>query len=88
MPTCYRSQSATFSNYKHHNTAKVLTEIAPRGSVTFVSDIYTGQCNEKKLTSEYEILNCLGSGDLIMTDSGFDIGNNLPAGVKLNIPPF
>lgn len=23
-----------------------------------------------------------------MTDSGFDIGNNLPAGVKLNIPPF
>ena len=23
-----------------------------------------------------------------MTDSGFDIGNNLPAGVKLNIRPF
>jgi hypothetical protein len=28
MPTSYRSQSATFSNYKHHNTAKALIGIA------------------------------------------------------------
>ena len=40
MPTSFRSQSATFSNYKHHNTAKVLVGIAPDGSATFVSDVY------------------------------------------------
>ena len=27
MPTSYRSQSATFSNYKHHNTAKGYLEL-------------------------------------------------------------
>ena len=38
MPTSFRSQSATFSNYKHKNTAKGLIGIAPNGAITFVSD--------------------------------------------------
>ena len=42
IPTSYRSQSATFSNYKHHCTAKGLVGIAPGGAVTFVSDLYGG----------------------------------------------
>ena len=41
MPTSARAQSSTFSNYKHHNTAKGLVGIAPNGMVTFVSDLYT-----------------------------------------------
>ena len=50
MPTSYRSQSATFSNYKHHNTAKALVGIAPDGSVTFVSELYTGRSSDKQIT--------------------------------------
>ena len=48
MSTTYRSQSATFSNYKHHNTAKRLIGIVPSGAVTFVSELYTGRCSDKK----------------------------------------
>ena len=56
MPTSYRSQSATFSNYKHHNTAKGLLGIAPSGSVTFVSDLYAGRCVIRKLHDIVEYL--------------------------------
>ena len=52
MPTSFRSQSATFSNYKHHNTAKGLVGIAPNGAVTFVSDLYTGRYSDKKVTKD------------------------------------
>ena len=48
-PTSYRSQSATFSSYKHHNTAKGLVGIAPSGAVTFVSDLYAVDQVTKKL---------------------------------------
>ena len=52
MPTSHRSQSATFSNYKHHNTAKGFIGISPSGSVTFVSELYTGRCNDKNITND------------------------------------
>ena len=47
VPSSYRCQSATFSNYKHHNTLKALVGIAPSGAVTFVSDAYTGRSSDK-----------------------------------------
>ena len=52
MPTSHRSQSATFSNYKHHNTAKGFIGISPSGSVTFVSELYTCRCNDKNITND------------------------------------
>ena len=88
MPTSYRCQSATFSNYKHHNTAKGLIEIAPSRSVTFVSELYTGRCSDEKITNGCGILNHLEPGDSIMTYRGFDIEDGLLTSVKLNIPPF
>ncbi|XP_057302699.1 uncharacterized protein LOC130636867 [Hydractinia symbiolongicarpus] len=72
MPSSYRSQSATFSSYKHHNTAKGLVGIAPSGAITFVSDLYAGRKH----------------GDSLMADRGFDIEEDLPDGVTLNIPAF
>ena len=38
MPTSFRSQSATFSSYKNHNTAKGLLGISPARYPTFVSE--------------------------------------------------
>ena len=52
MPTSARAQGSTFSNYKHHNTAKGLVDIAPNGMVIFVSDLYTGKSLQ---TVEYMI---------------------------------
>ncbi|XP_012563808.3 uncharacterized protein LOC105848303 [Hydra vulgaris] len=69
MPTSFRSQSATFFNYKHKNTGKGLIGVAPNGAITFVSDLYCGR-------------------DSVMADRGFDIADDLPKNVSLNIPPF
>lgn len=88
MPTSYRSQSATFSNYKHHNTAKALVGIAPSGSVTFVSNVYAGRSSDKQITRHCGIVDLLEPGDDLMADRGFEIEDLLPTGTTLNIPPF
>lgn len=88
MPTSYRSQSATFSNYKHHNTAKGLIGIAPSGQITFVSDLYAGRLSDQKITQHCGILKLLEPGDTLMADRGFNINDDLPENVSLNIPPF
>ena len=88
MPSSVRSQSATYSSYKHHNTAKGLIGIAPSGAISFVSALYAGRCSNKAITKDCGILSLLKSGDSIMADKGFAIENDLPEGTELNIPPF
>ncbi|KXJ27604.1 hypothetical protein AC249_AIPGENE7624 [Exaiptasia diaphana] len=88
MPSSLRSQSKTYSNYKHHNTAKGLVGIAPSGMITFVSDLYSGRTSDKEATRDCGILPLLEEGDSIMVDKGFDIEDILPKNVSLNIPPF
>ena len=39
-PTDLRMQSSTWSNYKHHTTAKFLVACTPNGAVCFVSPLY------------------------------------------------
>ena len=87
MPTSFRSQSATFSSYKHHNTAKGLLGISPAGYPTFVSKLYVGWSSDKKVTRDCGILILLEPGD-VMADQGFDIIQDMPDGVSLNTPPF
>ena len=82
-PSQPRSQSATFSTYKNHNTGKALIGIAPRGYLTFA-----GNTSDKQLTNDCGILKLLEPGDEVMADRGFEIENDLPPGVSLNIPPF
>ena len=87
-PSSLRSQSATYSNYKHYNTVKGLLGIAPSGAVSFVSDLYTGRTSDKKATSDCKLYSLLEAGDSIMADKGFGIEDDLPNGVALNIPHF
>ena len=52
MPSSLRAQSESYSNYKHHNTAKGLIGVAPSGAITFVSDLYAGRCSAKAITKD------------------------------------
>ena len=88
MPSSMRSQSETYSNYKHHNTAKGLVGIAPSGAVTFVSDLYAGRCSDNAITRDCGILDLLEKEDSVMADKGFTIADDLPPDTYLNIPPF
>ena len=87
-PSQPRTQSATFSTYKNHNTGKGLIGISPRGDLTIVSEMYAGNTSDKQLTNDCGIMKLLEPGDEVMADRGFEIEENLPPGVSSNIPPF
>ena len=62
--------------------------ISPSGYPSYVSSLYVGRVSDKKITRDCGILDLLEPGDQIMADRGFDIEDDLPTGVTLNIPPF
>ena len=73
MPSSVRSQSETYSAYKHHNTAKGLIGIEPSGMITFASDLYAGRVSDRAISKDYGILQLLEDGDSVMADKRFDI---------------
>ena len=88
VPSSMKAQSQTWSEYKHHNTWKVLIGISPSGLITFVSKLWSGKVSDKEITLKSGVLALLEDGDNLMADRGFDVKNILPPGVTLNIPPF
>ena len=90
-PCDLHNQSSTWSNYKHHNTAKLLVGCTPNGAICFLSHLYVGSISDVELTQVSGFIEALHgkAGVAIMADRGFTIKNMLsPLGVKLNIPPF
>ena len=87
-PSAMLAQSETWSDYKHHNTWKLLVGVTPNGQVSFLSDLWGGRVSDKQITRESGVLALLYSGDNVMVDRGFDIRDILPDGVMLNMPPF
>ena len=84
-------QSSTWSNYKHHNTAKFLVGCTPNGVIFFISPLYVGSVSDVELTKVSGFLNLLDNkkGVSVMADRGFTIQHLLKEkGVLLNIPPF
>jgi len=88
-PSCFRAQSATYSSYKSHNTAKGLVGISPQGAVTFVSDLYGGHTSDRQIVELSGIIDLLEEGDSVMADKGFEIQDLIvKKKASLNIPPF
>lgn len=66
-----------FSNYKHHNTFKILIGISPQGSIIFISEAFTGRCSDKFIVENSKFLDKLIPGDLILADRGFLINDQV-----------
>ena len=83
------AQSLTFSNYKHHTTVKFLIAIVPNGGICFVSHGWGGRVSDRHITEKSGFLDYIRTGDLVMADKGFTIGDLLAKkGAYLQIPPF
>ena len=72
-PKSLELQSATWSEYKHHNTVKFLVCVAPNSSVIYVSEGYTGRISDKALTKESGFLDEIPPFCSIMADKGFNL---------------
>jgi hypothetical protein len=97
-PKFLKSQSQCYSDYKSTTTLKSLVVTDPRGSVMFVSDLYSGSISDNEICKEsvfYALLKDLrengfiNENDSIMADKGLRIEKELAElDIKLNIPPF
>lgn len=70
-------QAMTWSNYKHHNTVKVLVDITPNGYIQYVSKAYVGRISDLQLVRDCDWLQFLEPNDVVMADRGFPIREEL-----------
>ena len=68
-------QKKTWSEYKHHNTLKVLISVTPNSFINFVSKAHKGAISDKKLTLKSQYLEKIPMYSAIMADKGFNIEN-------------
>ena len=78
----------TWSDYKHHNTAKYLISINPSGLINYVSEGWGGRTSDKYLTVHSDFLDLIEPGDKVLADRGFPIAEDLIlCHAELLIPP-
>ena len=88
-PSNLVARAATWSNYKHHNTSKVLLGITPQGTISFVSECWGGRVSDKFLTENSGLLQKLLPGNIVLADRGFDIVESVGTmQARLHIPAF
>jgi hypothetical protein len=87
-PQNLRKRSQAYSNYKHHNTYKLLYCIAPNGYVMFLSTLFGVRASDNFITKNSGFVHHLIPGDEILADRRFTIMDILPPGVSLALPAF
>ncbi|XP_022802834.1 uncharacterized protein LOC111340276 [Stylophora pistillata] len=88
-PTNLLARAQTFSNYKHHNTVKIIIGFTPQGTVCFVSEAWDDRTSDNYLTEKCGFLENLLPGDMVMADRGFTICDSVGLKqAKLVIPAF
>jgi len=87
-PRDLKLQSATWSEYKHHNTLKYLVAIAPDGLISFISKAWGGRTTDRYIVQHSGILDLIEPYDLVLADRGFTIREDLLfRHADLEIPP-
>ena len=66
-------QKITWTDYKHHNTAKLLVCVAPNFSIIFISKAYGGSISDKELTNRSGYLDLVPVYSRIMFEKGFKL---------------
>ena len=76
-PSNLLARDQTFSNYKHHNTIKILIGITPQGSISFVSESQRERTSDKFLTENCGFLDKLVPEDVVMADRAFTVAESV-----------
>jgi hypothetical protein len=88
-PSNLKAHSQTYSNYKRHNTIKILVGASPTGCVTFLSTCWGGRVSDRQITMESGILDKLLPEDDVLADRGFQMTEDFAIkGAKLVVPAF
>ena len=83
------AQKITWSDYKTHNTFKLLVGICPSGAFTFVSKLWSSGICDRNITQKPGLLDKLEPQDDVTFDRGFNIRDLVTKKrATLNIPPF
>ncbi|KAK3097396.1 hypothetical protein FSP39_009272 [Pinctada imbricata] len=78
----------TWSDYKHHNTAKYLVSINPSGLINYVSKGWGGRTSDKHITVNSDFLDHVEPNDKVLANRGFPIKEDLIlCHAELLIPP-
>lgn len=81
-------QKKTWSDYKHHNTGKLLIAVAPNSMITYISPVYNGRASDKAIVEATGFLDKLDAYDMIQADKGFHIQDECNARrIHLHVPP-
>ena len=81
-------QKLTWSEYKHHNTAKMLVSCTPNSSIAFVSKSYPGSISDKAIVRHSNYLDKVPMYGCVMADKGFNIEPECRArNLRLYVPP-
>ena len=68
-------QKITWSDYKHHNAAKLLVCVAPNSSITFISKAYGGSVSDTELTNRSVYFDLVPMYSEIVFDKGFKLSD-------------
>ena len=86
-PSDLLAKYCTWSQYKHHNTAKYLISITPQGIISFISNGWGGRASDKYIVENSGYLKNLHPGEVILADRGFDVADSVALfGATLEIP--